>query len=153
MTWLTSHSKTADTKLEGVPGSSNGCVAIQRNLKRLEKWADLNLMSSREGNCKVLYWGRNNPIHWHRLGADQLENSLVEKDLEVPGGHQIEHEPAMNTCDRSHSLLFCISKITSSRLRKELVSLFSALVIPHLKCCVQCWAKYQWTWSLVTCFR
>lgn len=61
MTWLTSQSKTADTELEGVAGSSNGCVAIQRDLKRLEKWADLNLMSSGKGTAKSCTGGGTTP--------------------------------------------------------------------------------------------
>ncbi|KAK4806616.1 hypothetical protein QYF61_013871 [Mycteria americana] len=37
-----------DTKLGGVADTPEGCVAIQRDLDRLEKWADRNLMKFTE---------------------------------------------------------------------------------------------------------
>ncbi|GAB0187550.1 hypothetical protein GRJ2_001220300 [Grus japonensis] len=54
----------------------------QRVFDRLEKWADRNLKVNK-GKCKVLYLGRNKPMHKARLGAHQLETSLAEKDFGV----------------------------------------------------------------------
>lgn len=46
--------------------------------------------------CKVLHLRRNNPGHQYMLGADWLENSLAENDLEVLA----EHEPARCCCSK-----------------------------------------------------
>ncbi|KAK4830942.1 hypothetical protein QYF61_014401 [Mycteria americana] len=78
-----------DTKLGGVADTPDDGTAIQRNLDRLEKWANRNLMKFKE-KCKVLHLDRNNPRH-----QDMLEVTQLEKQL---GRHQAEHEPTMCPC-------------------------------------------------------
>lgn len=60
-------------------------AAIQRNLYRLEKWADRSLMKFSKGKCKVLHLEENKPMNQYRL-----------KGTEVPGGNQDDHKPAMH---------------------------------------------------------
>lgn len=60
-----------------------GCATIQRDLDRLENWAERNLMKFSKGKCQVLPLGKNNPRHQYTLGVNWLESSSVEKDPEV----------------------------------------------------------------------
>jgi len=56
-------------------------VAIQKDLNRLEKWADRNLMKFNKGKCKVLHLGSNNSMNHSMLGTTQLKSSFAEKNL------------------------------------------------------------------------
>lgn len=58
-------------------------MCLQKDLNRLEKWADKNLMQSIKGKCQVLSLGRNNIMHQYKIGADWLESSFAEKDMGV----------------------------------------------------------------------
>jgi len=52
---------TNDTKLGGVADTPDGCAAVQRDLNRLEKQAERNLIKFQKSKCTVLPWGRTNP--------------------------------------------------------------------------------------------
>jgi len=64
-----------------VADTPEGCAIIQRDLDRLESWAERNLMKINKG--RVLHLGRNNPMQQYRLGVDLLQSSSAEKDLGV----------------------------------------------------------------------
>jgi len=65
-----------DTKLGGVVDTPVGCAAIQRDLDRLQSWAQRNLMKFNKGKCRVRHWGRNNPMHQYMPAADLLCSPL-----------------------------------------------------------------------------
>ncbi|PKU30795.1 rna-directed dna polymerase from mobile element jockey-like [Limosa lapponica baueri] len=52
-----------DAKLGGVADTPEGHAVIQRNLDRLEKWSDRNLMQFTKGKYQFLHLGKNNPMH------------------------------------------------------------------------------------------
>ena len=68
-----------DSNLGGVADTPEGCAATQRDLDRLERWAEGNLMKYNKSKCMVMQLGRNNPLHQYRLGVHLLESGSVEK--------------------------------------------------------------------------
>ncbi|KAJ7395657.1 hypothetical protein BTVI_153008 [Pitangus sulphuratus] len=118
-----------------------GCVALQRDLDRWEKWAEKNILNFNKGKCKVLHLRRNNPMHQYRRWADLLESHAREKDLGVLVDNKLSmNQQCVPVVKKANRILGYIRKSTASRLRKVILPLYSALMRPHLEYCVQFWA-------------
>ena len=72
-----------DAKLGGLADIAEGCTAMQRDLNRLLKWAERNLVQFKERKDKVLHLRRNISRHRGSLGATQLVSTLSRKELKV----------------------------------------------------------------------
>ncbi|KAK4806988.1 hypothetical protein QYF61_000317 [Mycteria americana] len=129
-----------DTKLGGVDDIPDVCAAIQRHLDRLENWSERNPIKFNKGKCKGLHLGRDNPRHQYVQGGDQLETSSAGEDL----GGLVDNKLTMSqqctlATKKANSILGCIKKTITSRLREVILPLYSALVRPYLEYCVQFW--------------
>lgn len=74
-----------DPRLSGADDTMEGRDAIQRELNRLERWAQVKLTRFNTAKCKVLHLGQRNPRHTYRPGGAILDSNPAEKGLGVLG--------------------------------------------------------------------
>ena len=88
---------------------------------------------------RVLHLGRNNCLHQYRVGGDVLGRSSAGKDLVVLVTNRltVSQQCALASKKTNAILGFIKRNLASSRAREVTLPLYSALVMPHLECCVQ----------------
>ncbi|CAM4703397.1 unnamed protein product, partial [Lepidochelys kempii] len=132
-----------DTKLGGVVDTLEDRDSIQRDLDKLEDWAQKKSDEGQQGQVQSPAL-RTEESHAPLQTRDRMARQQFCR--EGPGVTVDEKLDMSQQCalvaKKANGILGYISRGIASRLRDVIIPLYSTLVRPHLEYCVQFWAPH-----------
>ena len=139
---LSKISKFADDTKLGIDAADDEAISnLKDDLKRIEEWSDRWQMPFNVDKCKVMHIGfRNRKIKYELFGGE-IESCEREKDLGVVVTSDMKFSrQCIEAEKKAQKLLGYIKRHFISRKKETILTLYRALVRPHLEYAVQFWS-------------
>ena len=128
------------SKLRGFDGQN----ALQRDLIRVQEWAQKWKMEFNVDKCKIMHFGKNNPKSIYTMGGSTLKTTDAERDLGITIDDRLDLGKHIKGIVAKANRMLGLIRISFACLNKAMfLNLYLVLVRPHLEYCVQVWSPYK----------
>ena len=133
-----------DTKMGASADKSATVEQLQQDLQKIGEWSVKWQMPFNLDKCKVMHIGyKNNNVKYELLGRE-LESCQQEKDLGVTITNDLQpSKQCIEVEKKAQKILGYIKRQFKTRKKDTIITLYKALVRPHLEYAVQFWSPSQ----------
>ena len=132
-----------DTKIGNKATSHLQRQQIQNDLDKLVEWSERWQMNFNIDKCKVLHLGNKNTKAQYTMNGTPINAVDKEKDLGVVITSDLK--PGVQCAEaikKANQIVGFIGRSFEFKSEKIILTLYNALVRPHLEYCVQFWSPY-----------
>ena len=139
---LSKLSKLADDTKLGINANSDDAIQqLQEDLNKIGEWSQMWQMPFNLEKCKVMHIGHKNKKAKYELLGKELEICEQEKDLGVIISNDLKSSKQCIEAEKKASkILGYIKRQFTTRKEETILTLYNALVRPHLEYAVQFWS-------------
>ena len=130
-----------DTKLGVNAADPNAVAELRSDLVRIGEWSERWLMPFNTGKCKVLHVGAHNAQAHYSLLGSPVAPTQQETDLGVIMTSEFKFGAQCVAAEKkAQKILGYIKRVFTHRNRFVVMTLYNALVLPHLEYAAQFWS-------------
>ena len=100
----------------------------------LKKKAKRNLVDFKKSKYELMHLGWNSPTQQYRLGTDWIESCFLERNLGVLMDINLNMSQHVLRAEKANSILRCISKSLTSKLKDMFYETAAGVLYPILGC-------------------
>ena len=124
-----------DTKLCGVANMPERWDTFQKDLDRLEQWAQVKLKWFNKAKCKVLHLGHGNLCYQYKVGDVKTEHNPAENHMEILVDGKLDmNQQCTLVAQKAGCILGCMKRSVASRSREVILPLYTDETSPGVLC-------------------
>ena len=132
-----------DTKIVRSIKSINDNCYLQKDLDRLQNWANENQMEFNVKKCKVMHIGNNNIRFNYEMSENWLDECWSERDLGIKIDSNMNFSgQSLEARNKANRMLGFIGRNVTYKSKEVVRRLYNSYVRPHLEYSVQAWRPH-----------
>ena len=133
-----------DTKVFRKVTNDTDKQSLQDDLDKLVKWSEKWQMLFKFGKSKRIHIGHGNMDEEYKMGDAVLGRTTQERDLGVTFRADMKvSEQCGIAASKGNQILGLIRRHITCKKKQLIAPLYKAIIIPHLKYCIQAWRSYR----------